>query len=488
MSPHRPAAGWNLDHSYGALPGVFHRRIDPTAVRAPRLVILNHALGDALGLELASLPDDEVAALLAGNALPPGARPLAQAYAGHQFGHFTMLGDGRAILLGEQLAPDGTRHDIQFKGAGRTPFSRGGDGRAALGPMLREYLISEAMHALGIPTTRSLAVVATGEPVLRDGVLQGAVLTRTAASHLRVGTFEYAAGLGDRDALARLADYAIARHDPELVTHPGRYLALLEAVIARQARLVAAWMQVGFVHGVMNTDNMTLSGETIDYGPCAFMDRHALETVFSSIDRRGRYAYGNQPRIAQWNLARLAEALLPLLADSEPEAIERAQAAIEAFDARFDDAWLTGMRRKLGLASAEPGDLALVRALLQWMQQAGADHTGTFRDLIAAGPPAASRYREPEFLAWHAQWSARLARQPGGAPAGHELMRGANPVVVPRNHKVEEALAAAGDGDLQPFRALLEAVREPFAEAPSNHAYRDPPLVPDPGYRTFCGT
>jgi len=445
MHPESRSPGWNLDHSYAALPGVFHTGVHPTAVRAPRLVVLNHALASDLGLDLAALPDDEVAALFAGNVLPPGAAPLAQAYAGHQFGHFTMLGDGRAILLGEQVAADGRRHDIQLKGAGRTPFSRGGDGRAALGPMLREYVISEAMHALGIPTTRSLAVVATGEPVIRDRVLPGAILTRTAASHLRVGTFEYAAGLGDAAALARLADYAIERHDPGLRSHPTPYLALLEAVIERQAHLVAAWMLVGFVHGVMNTDNMSLGGETIDYGPCAFMDRYALDTVFSSIDRRGRYAYGNQPRIAQWNLARFAEALLPLIDANEGQAIEHAQAAIAAFDPLYNEAWLSGMRRKLGLADAEAEDLALARALMLWMQEAGADYTRTFRDLIADTPPTAEIYQDPGFLDWHARWSARRARQPG----------------------------RPGD---------------PFAQTPANDDYRDPPGDPDPGYRTFCGT
>jgi serine/tyrosine/threonine adenylyltransferase len=488
MSPENCSPGWKLDHTYAGLPGVFYARVNPTSVRAPRLLVLNHDLGGDLGLDLAAWPDSDAAALFAGNVLPEGAQPLAQAYAGHQFGHFTMLGDGRAILLGEQVAADGTRHDIQLKGAGRTPFSRGGDGRAALGPMLREYLISEAMHALGIPTTRSLAVVATGEPVQRETTLQGAVLTRTASSHLRVGTFEYAAGLADADALVRLADHAIERHDPQLRTHQTPYLALLEAVIARQARLVASWMLVGFVHGVMNTDNMTLSGETIDYGPCAFMDRFALDTVFSSIDVQGRYAYGNQPRIAQWNLARLAEALLPLLDANEAQAIERAQAAIAEFGPLFDEAWLSGMRRKLGLANSEAEDLALTQALLHWMQEAGADYTRSFRDLSADTPPAADLYQDRAFLDWHVRWTARRARQPGRPEDAFSLMRASNPVVIPRNHKVEEALAAAGEGDLKRFFALLDAVRNPFAQTPSNTAYRDPPVNPDAGFRTFCGT
>jgi len=477
--------GWNLHHTYATLPDHFFARIAPTPVSKPRLVILNTALARDMGLDLDGAPEGDLAALFAGNTLPPGASPIAQAYAGHQFGNLAMLGDGRAILLGEQLTPDGRRHDIQLKGSGPTPFSRRGDGRAALGPMLREYVISEAMHALGIPTTRSLAVAATGEPVYRETALQGAVLARVAASHLRVGTFEYAAGSNRGTGLKALADYAIERHDPHLGTHENPYLALLEAVIARQASLVAQWMGVGFVHGVMNTDNMTISGETIDYGPCAFMDRFALDTVFSSIDTQGRYAYGNQPRIAQWNLTRLAEALLPLIDTDETAAIAKAEAAIEAFGPALNEAWLSLMRRKLGLSNAEEGDLALAQGLMQWMQQAGADHTRAFRDL--AEGTGADGYDEA-FRNWHDAWMARRARQPGPPEAATRLMREANPVVIPRNHKVEEALAAAAAGDMQPFHALLEAVRNPFAVTPSNEPFRDPPASPDACYRTFCGT
>jgi uncharacterized protein YdiU (UPF0061 family) len=476
--------GWNLHHSYATLPDHFFARVSPTPVRGPRLVILNTDLARDLGLGLEGAPEGDLAALFAGNTLPPGASPIAQAYAGHQFGNLAMLGDGRAILLGEQLTPAGQRHDIQLKGSGPTPFSRRGDGRAALGPMLREYVISEAMHALGIPTTRSLAVVATGDPVYRETTLQGAILARTAASHLRVGTFEYAAGSNRGAGLKALADYAIARHDPHLAAHENPYLALLEAVIARQARLVAAWMGVGFVHGVMNTDNMTISGETIDYGPCAFMDRFALDTVFSSIDTQGRYAYGNQPRIAQWNLTRLAEALLPLIHADETAAIASAEAAIDAFGPALNEAWLSVMRRKLGLANAEEGDLVLAQALMQWMQDTGADHTRTFRDLGDEDP----QDKPQAFRDWHAQWTARRTRQPASPEDSIALMRKANPVVIPRNHKVEEALAAAAAGDMKPFHALLEAVRNPFSVTPSNGPFRDPPPNPDAGYRTFCGT
>ena len=476
--------GWNLHHTYATLPEHFFARINPTPVQSPRLVILNTNLARELGLDLESTTERDLAALFAGNTLPLGADPIAQAYAGHQFGNLAMLGDGRAILLGEQIAPRGTHHDIHLKGAGRTPFSRRGDGRAALGPMLREYIISEAMHALGIPTTRSLAVAATGEPVHREKPLQGAILARVAASHLRVGTFEYAAGSKGGEGLKALADYAIDRHDPHLRAHETPYLAFLQAVIARQASLVAQWMGVGFVHGVMNTDNMTISGETIDYGPCAFMDRFALDTVFSSIDTQGRYAYGNQPRIAQWNLTRLAEALLPLIDTDETAAIAKAEAAIGAFGPALNEAWLSIMRRKLGLQNVEEGDLALAQTLMQWMQDTGADHTRTFRDLTEGK----NAIDDDAFRDWQATWTARRTRQPGPPEAATRLMREANPVVIPRNHKVEEALAAAAAGDMQPFHALLEAVRNPFAVTPSNEPFRDPPASPDACYRTFCGT
>jgi uncharacterized protein YdiU (UPF0061 family) len=357
--------GWKLEISYSKLPKTFYTHIMPTPVKAPRLVIFNHALAKSLGLSLTETNPEDLARLFSGNALPEGSTPIAQGYAGHQFGHFTMLGDGRAHLLGEQVTPDGKRVDIQLKGSGQTPYSRRGDGRAAFAPMLREYLISEAMHALGIPTTRSLALVTTGEPVLRDTVLQGVILTRVAASHIRVGTFEYAAARKDREGLQSLADYAITRHYPKLTQQDAPYLALLNAVIERQAKLVASWMHVGFIHGVMNTDNMTISGETIDYGPCAFMDRFAIDKVFSSIDRGGRYAFGNQASIAQWNLARFAETLLPLLHENMNRAADLAEAALEHYSTIFNAAWLSGMRRKLGLFGEEADDLPLIQSLLE---------------------------------------------------------------------------------------------------------------------------
>src|SRR4051794_37853057 len=379
-------AGWHLEHTYASLPSLFHAAARPTPVREPRLIVFNRPLAIALGLDADALDGPDGAVILGGNALPEGATPIAQAYAGHQFGYFTALGDGRAILLGEQITPAGDRVDIQLKGPGRTPFSTRGDGRAALGPMLREYLVSEAMHALGIPTTRSLAVVATGEPVYRDRRLDGAVLTRVAASHIRVGTMQWAAAHQDRDALRALSDYTRARHYPELAASPEPHIALFDAILERQARLIARWQLVGFVHGVMNTDNMALSGETIDYGPCAFMDAYDPATVFSSIDHGGRYAYGNQPSIAQWNLARLAEAMLPLFDPDAERAVERATAALDRFPALFEQHWLDGLRAKLGLFTPEPDDLALVNDLLAWMQRTAADFTNTFRALTGGAP------------------------------------------------------------------------------------------------------
>src|SRR5262245_34106480 len=375
--------GWRFDNAYARLPGVLFTPARTAAFREPRVAILNHALAKELGLDLGAVSPESAAALFAGQELPAGSLPIAQAYAGHQFGHFTMLGDGRAILVGEHRTPSGGLVDIQLKGAGPTRFSRGGDGLAALGPMLREYIISEAMSALGIPTTRSLAVVTTGEPVYRESVKRGAVLTRVAASHVRVGTFEYLAARGDEVALRALADYAIGRHFPELTKAPRKYLAFFRAVMDRQAALVARWQLVGFIHGVMNTDNMAVSGETIDYGPCAFMNAYDPRTVFSSIDRGGRYAYGNQPAIAQWNLARFAEALLPLL-DPEPEkAVALASEALGEYPALFGGYWLAGMRKKLGLRSGEAKDVELIRSLLDWMQASRADFTNTFRDLAS---------------------------------------------------------------------------------------------------------
>jgi uncharacterized protein YdiU (UPF0061 family) len=497
-------SGWRLEHTYAELPQLFYAPATPTAVREPGLVVLNRPLATELGLDAEALDSPEGAAIFAGNALPDGARPIAQAYAGHQYGHFTILGDGRAILLGEQVAPSGARFDIQLKGPGQTRFSRRGDGRAALGPMLREFIISEAMHALGMPTTRSLAVATTGEPVFRETMLQGAVLTRVAASHIRVGTMQWAAAHNDLEALRALADYTRARHYPQIAAgsgpEPASYLALFEAILERQASLIARWQLVGFIHGVMNTDNMALSGETIDYGPCAFMDAYDPATVFSSIDHGGRYAYGNQPPIAQWNLARLAEAMLPLFDGDTDKAVERATAVLDRFPDLFERHWLDGMRSKLGLFTQEAEDKALVDDLLAWMQRRSADFTNTSRSLTRGRPIPASASAsttatanvnataDSELDAWRERLDARRARQPQSSAEVEALMRRTNPAFIPRNHKVEEALlAATAEHDLSVMEQLLDVLTSPFDYS------RDLPAFSTPGqdqrsYRTFCGT
>jgi uncharacterized protein YdiU (UPF0061 family) len=500
MSEHdlskRAAGGWRLEHSYAQLPSLLHVAVGPTAVRAPRMVVWNRKLAEELGLGAAAWASADGAGaagaeIFSGNVLPPGAVPLAQAYAGHQYGHFTTLGDGRAILLGEQITASGARFDVQLKGAGPTPYSRSGDGRATLGAMLREYVISEAMHALGIPTTRSLAVVATGEDVWRqDGARPGAVLTRVAASHIRVGTFQWVAARRDEGALRALVAYTLQRHYPELAGAENLPLALLGAVIERQARLIAQWMSVGFVHGVMNTDNMALSGETIDYGPCAFMEAYDPATVFSSIDRHGRYAYGNQPPIAQWNLARLAEALLSVLHPQEEAAIALANEALGGFGERYQRHWLAVMRRKLGLFNEEPEDGALIEALLTWMHAAKADFTNTWTGLESLGATEAGRARE--FQEWLARWQARRARQPQTAEDVSRLRRANCPAVIPRNHRVEEALAAAEQGDVSVLERLLAVLAAPYdhvrARAADVAEYRVSAPDGGEGYRTFCGT
>jgi uncharacterized protein YdiU (UPF0061 family) len=462
-----------FDNSYAReLPGTY-LRVAPDAAPAPKLLVLNRALADELGL---ALSDTEAESWFSGASLPPGADPIAQAYAGHQFGGFSpQLGDGRAHLLGEITTPDGRRFDLQLKGSGKTPFSRGGDGKAAIGPMLREYLISEAMAALGIPTTRSLAVAATGETVWRETALPGAVLARVAASHLRVGTFQFFAARGDGAQVKALADHAIARHYPGLAEADQPYLAFLDAVIDRQAALVAQWMGVGFVHGVMNTDNMAISGETIDYGPCAFMEGYAPGTVFSSIDQQGRYAYANQPLILGWNLARLAEALVPLLDPDPDRAVDLANDRLGSIAGRYRAEWTGVMRRKLGLVGEDAADAALADDLLTAMQ--GADWTLVFRRL---GDEAALRPLFDDFRKmadWLPRWRAR----------GGEVRRvlEANPAVIPRNHKVEEALAAATAGDMAPFHALLAAIHRPFTET---EAYMLPAPTGFGSYVTYCGT
>lgn len=481
--------GWNFDNSYARLPEPFFSTLNPTPVRSPRRVILNERLAGSLGLNVEALRSDDGTAVLAGNLIPEGAMPLAQAYAGHQFGHFTMLGDGRAHLIGEQITPSGERFDIQLKGSGRTPYSRGGDGRAALGPMLREYIISEAMHALGIPTTRSLAVTTTGESVLRETELPGAVLTRVAASHLRVGTFQYAAAWGSAEELKILADYTLERHFPEVEDGPDRYLLLLRKAIRRQAALIAQWQLVGFIHGVMNTDNMAISGETIDYGPCAFMDTYDPATVFSSIDRQGRYAYGNQPPIAAWNLARFAETLLPLLHDERSQAIELAQDAISGFVPLYRAKWLAGMRAKLGLGNEETEDESLIDALLDMMQRHEADYTNTFLALTFDRPEATALSCVPEFSAWQERWQGRLARQPEGKASSKRLMQASNPAVIPRNHRVEEALEAAVEqGDYTVMERLLSVLSKPYAHTPEPDDYYTGPSESTRRYRTYCGT
>lgn len=483
--------GWNFDNSYAELPDLMYTKQNPTPVRAPHIIAFNEPLAETLGLNIEALHSDEGAAVFAGNEIPPGALPLAQAYAGHQFGHFTMLGDGRAILLGEQISPQGKRVDVQLKGSGRTPYSRGGDGRAAIGPMLREYIISESMHALGIPTTRSLAVVATGQPVTRERDLPGAVLTRVASSHLRVGTFQYARGAGTTEDLRILAEYTLQRHysGADLGTGESRYLVLLQEVIKRQAALIAKWQLVGFIHGVMNTDNMTLSGETIDYGPCAFMDTFNPSTVFSSIDSQGRYAYSNQPYIAAWNLARLAEALLPLLHEDEEEAIKLAEDALAQFTELYHNNWLAGMRAKLGIFHEEEQDETLIKDLLGMMQKHGADYTNTFRALTLNQPENTALFGTAEFDSWYAQWKERLGRQQESEEVSQELMRSSNPAVIPRNHRVEEALEAAEQqGDFSVMEQLLSVLAKPYAYSPEQEEYAVlPPESPRP-YRTYCGT
>ena len=486
------APRFGFDNSYARLPEAFHVRMPPVPVKDPRLVRLNTALAGRLGLDPAELSSAEGIAVLSGSALAPGSEPITQAYAGHQFGHFNpKLGDGRAHLLGEVVAPDGARFDIQLKGSGRTPWSRGGDGRAAIGPMLREYIISEALHALGIPTTRSLAVVTTGEWVMREEPLPGAVLTRVASSHVRVGTFQYFAARGDRDSLQRLLDYAIARHDPDAAIAANPALAFLQGVIARQADLIAQWLLVGFVHGVMNTDNMAVSGESIDFGPCAFMEAYDPAMVLSSIDHQGRYAYGNQPRIAHWNLTRLAEALLPLLAEQEDAAIEIAKDALGAFAPRFGAAYEAGLLRKIGITAALEGDSAMVQDLLERMAANGADFTLTFRHLAEAAEgndaPLRALFTDPAaFDAWAVGWRARLADE---APDAAALIRATNPLFIPRNHLVEEALSAATQReDYAPFEALLAVLARPFEEQPGQERYTLPAQAEERVTATFCGT
>ncbi len=482
--------GWNLEHSYLQLPGAFYTRLNPTPVSEPTLVLFNRPLALSLGLNPERLEGEEGAAIFSGNRLPEGAQPLAQAYAGHQFGHFTILGDGRAHVLGEQITAQGERFDIQFKGSGQTPYSRRGDGRAALGPMLREYIISEAMHGLGIPTTRGLAVVDTGEPVFRETTLPGAILTRVATSHLRVGTFEFAARTRPADELRSLADYTIQRHYPELETRENPYLGLLQEVGKKQAHLIAQWQLVGFIHGVMNTDNMALSGETMDYGPCAFMDTYNQNTVFSSIDDQGRYAYDNQPNMGAWNLARFAETLLPLLHPEQSQAEILAQDALIDYIILIQRSWLDGMSAKLGLFNVESGDGYLIDELLKIMQQHGADFTNTFLALTFDETAYNLTMSDTkEYQQWWEKWQARRARQKQSITDSQKLMRENNPAVIPRNHQVEAALEAAEkEQDFNPLHRLLAVLEKPYAHTPEQTEYATPPEATGRQYRTYCGT
>lgn len=484
------STGWNFDNSYARLPQSFFSKLEPNPVPEPNLVILNDSFATSIGLNAEGLKSEENIAVFSGNRMPEGSLPLAQAYAGHQFGNFTMLGDGRAMLIGEQITPSGERVDIQLKGSGRTPFSRGGDGRAALGPMLREYIISEAMHALRIPTTRSLAVVTTGESIVREKELPGAILTRVAASHLRFGTFQYAANWGTIEELRTLADYAIQRHYPEIESDDSRYLTFFQRVLERHASLVAKWQLVGFIHGVMNTDNMTISGETIDYGPCAFMDTYDPKTVFSSIDVQGRYAYGNQPPIIGWNLARFAEALLPLFHTEQEKAIEIAEKALSQFPERYDSYWLSGMRAKLGLYNEEAEDRELIRDLLNVMQTHHADYTNTFLALTFNKLEELEFFHTAEFTDWHGRWETRRSRQHESTASSQQLMRDNNPAIIPRNHLVEAALEAAVErDDFTVMHRLLDALSNPYDHTDVQAEYamipESPSITP---YRTFCGT
>jgi serine/tyrosine/threonine adenylyltransferase len=471
------AIGWNLDNTYARLPDRLFSTAKPAPFRDPQLVVFNHRLAAELGLDFGKSSPVELAQLCTGQVQPDGSQPIAQAYAGHQYGGFAMLGDGRAILLGEQVTPGGQRFDLQFKGSGPTQYSRRGDGRAALGPMLREYLISEAMAALGIPTTRCLGVATTGEVIHRQTIAPGAVMLRVASSHIRVGTFQFAAHRTDEATQRAFLKYTIARHDPQLIDQPEQALRFFQQVVARQARLIAQWQSVGFIHGVMNTDNMAISGETIDYGPCAFMNTYHPDTVYSSIDSGGRYAYDQQPFIGSWNLARLGESLLGLIHEIPERAVELATDVLKEYPAIYEQAWLELFRAKLGLTSHQDGDAELVNDLLTWMKETKADFTNTFRNLATQ-----------DIRDWHPRWLARRKLEANSPTEQQALMNAVNPVIIPRNHRVEEALLAAeAHGDLKPFNKLLKCLQQPFSETEENRPYRDPPES-EAGYHTFCGT
>ena len=479
--------GWHFDNTYSKLSKTFIEDIKPTPVHDPELVILNEQLAKELNLDFSKTKEKDLSLLFSGNSLPDGTNTIAQAYAGHQFGHFTMLGDGRAVLLGEHIANKNNRFDIQFKGSGRTSFSRGGDGRAALGPMLREYIISEAINALNIPTTRSLAVVKTGEKVVRENLLEGAILTRVASSHLRVGTFQYIAAKQNIEDLNTLVDYTIERHYPQIKSSKTKALDLLNLVMEKQCQLVVDWMRVGFIHGVMNTDNMTISGETIDYGPCAFMDQYHPKTVFSSIDKFGRYAYSNQPPITKWNLARFAECLIPLIDKNEEAAIKIATDVIDNFQNIYEKKWLNMMRDKLGLFGEDKNDRKLIDDLLNWMEKHKIDYTNTFCHLMEIKIDD-NTYKEEAFITWFEEWKKRSKLNNSSKEKQIELMKKNNPIVIPRNHKVEEALSEAYNGNLEKMNKLNNVLKNPYSNQEDIVEYQVPAPMTDEKYQTFCGT
>ena len=478
---------WKFDNTYSKLSETFREFVKPTPVHNPEIVIFNHQLAKELNLDFSKISNIELSKIFSGNSIPQETQTLAQAYAGHQFGHFTMLGDGRAVLLGEHLDNKKNRYDIQYKGSGRTSFSRGGDGRAALGPMLREYLISEAVHSLNIPTTRSLAVVKTGEKVVRENLLDGAILTRVASSHIRVGTFQFIAATQNIDNLNTLVDYTINRHYPELNSSKFKAYDLLNIVMEKQCNLVVNWMRVGFIHGVMNTDNTSISGDTIDYGPCAFMDHYDPKTVFSSIDKFGRYAFSNQPPITKWNLARFAECLVPLIDKSEEYAIKLATELIDNFQHIYEDKWLSMMRNKLGLFGEEKNDKKLINSLLEWMKKNKADYTNTFCHLMGIKSNA-DIYKKTDFLEWTYKWKIRSELNNSSKDKQIKLMRKNNPIVIPRNHKVEEALAEADKGSLDKIIRLLDILKDPYGNQYNISEYQMPAPASKKKYQTFCGT
>tara|TARA_B100000035_G_scaffold210757_1_gene180374 strand:- start:1666 stop:3114 length:1449 start_codon:yes stop_codon:yes gene_type:complete len=479
--------GWCFDNTYSRLPDSFKENIGPVPVKNPELIMLNKDLAKELNLDFSGLDNKEISKLFSGNSLPPGSKSIAQAYAGHQFGHFTMLGDGRAVLIGEHLSKKNDRYDIQFKGSGKTAFSRNGDGRAALGPMLREYIISEAMNSLNIPSTRSLAVVKTGEEVIRETSLHGAILTRVALSHIRVGTFQYIAARQKRNELEMLLNYVIKRHFPNIENSKNKSIDLLKAVLDKQVDLVVNWMRVGFIHGVMNTDNMSISGETIDYGPCAFMDIYDPKTVFSSIDKMGRYAYCNQPVITKWNLSRFAECLLPLIDKDQNKSIDLATEIINSFEKKYEEKWLNMMRDKLGIFGIDNNDKSLIIDLLTWMHQKKMDYTNTFCHLMNFEIENSKNFENPDFQDWKKRWQNRLLKNNNTPKKYLELMKSVNPFVIPRNHKVEEALNEANQGNLKPVDLLLTILKKPYGEQKNIIEYQKP-LINNHNYQTFCGT